>query len=176
MKLTFIDVSGKPELVEWVQNKEIGGKAAVFRMYALEMIGTPLKSLMPSSDIMVYLNPTNEGDEGSRIFDERYATQLSKLPAARFDLGILLEALQLKDEVYVVCNYTHSTVGPIVDSLSKYIQQKYTIKGIYLVNDLEDIDEFATTEFDTDEGYAAFVKDVEWMTGQRDEMAAALKK
>jgi hypothetical protein len=176
MKLTFIDVTGKPELVEWVQNKETGGKAAIFRMYALEMIGTPLKALMPLADTMLYLNPTVEGDENSRIFDEKYANQLSNFPATKFDLAILLEQLQLKDEVYVVCNYTHPTVGPIVDSLSKYIQQKYTFQGIYLVNDLEDIDEFAASEFDTDEGYEAFVKDIEWMTGQRDEMAEALKK
>ena len=115
------------------------------------------------------------GDEASKIFDEEYAKQLSNKRASRFDLAIMLEQLQLKDEVILLSNPNHQIVGSIIDSLCKYIQQKYTVQA-YIVNEVEDIDEFALSEFDTDEGYEAYVKDIEWMIEQRSEMEKALKK
>jgi hypothetical protein len=175
MKLTFIDITS-PQLLDYVQTKEYSGKAAVFRFFALEMIGTPLKGLEPISTIMPYLSPCNDayGDESTRLFDGQYARQLSELPESRFALGVILEQLQLVDEVIIVSNYNHPVITDIVDSLCKYIQQKYNLQA-YIVKDIDDIDPFSLSEFGSNEGYQNYVKDVEWMIQNREEMNKPMK-
>ena len=178
MKLIFVDINGKQELVDYIRLKEEAGKAAVFRFYALEMLGNKL-NIGPTPDLMPLLNPDSElGDQTSKVFDEKYAEQLSNLPSTKYDLMIMLEQLQLVEEVIVVCNYNHPTIMPIVDSLCKYIQQKYTIQA-YLVSDMDDINPFELSEFDTDEGYDAYIRDVLWLSDARgdiDKQVEELKK
>jgi hypothetical protein len=172
MKLTFLDITS-PQLLEYVQLKEYSGKAAIFRFFALEMVGIPLKALEPLADIMPFLSPCSEyGDESNRIFDEQYARQLSEFPATKFDLGMILEQLQLVEEVIIVSNYNHPVVTDIVDSLCKYIQQKYALQA-YIVKDIEDVDPFTFSEFESNEGYQNYVRDVEWMIQNREEMTRA---
>ena len=55
MKLMFIDINGKQELVDYIRLKEEAGKAAVFRFYALEMLGNKL-NIGPTPDLMPLLN------------------------------------------------------------------------------------------------------------------------
>ena len=170
MKLTFLDITSSM-LLEYVRTKEYSGKAAVFNVFSMAMVGTRVRGLEPSPEIMPLLSRLNNyGDESNRIFDEQYARQLSEFPATKFDLGMILEQIQLKEEVIVVCNYTHPVVMDIVDSLCKYIQQKYALQA-YIVKDIEDIDPFTFSEFESNEGYQNYVRDVEWMIQNREEMA-----
>ena len=168
MKLTFLDITSSV-LLDYVRTKEYSGKAAVFNVFSITMVGTRVRGLEPLPEIMPLLSRLNNyGDESTKLFDEHYARQLSEFPSSRFDLAIILEQIQLKEEVIVACNYTHPVVMDIVDSLCKYIQQKYTLQA-YIVKDIEDIDPFAFSEFESNEGYQNYVRDVEWMIQNREE-------
>ena len=167
MKLTFIDATDNPGLLDYIQTKQFTGKAAVFNLYSLAMVGIPLKNLQPFPDLMPLLSPVNyEGDEITKQFDEKYAYQLSNYAPSRFALALMMEQLQLVDEVILMTNYNHPVVSEIMDSLCKYIQQKYTLQ-VYIVKDIEDIDPFTSSEFETNEGYQEYLRDVEWMMAER---------
>ena len=174
MKLLIIDISGKRELVEYIQLKEEAEKAAVFNFFALEMLGNKL-NIAPTGDLMPLLSPKYEGDEASREFDERYAYQLANHPNTKYDLMIMLEQLQLKEEVILVCNYNHPTVLPIIDSICKYIQQRYSLNA-FLASDLEDIDPFELSDFETNEGYDNYIRDLAWLSDMRGDVDKEIEK
>ena len=53
-------------------------------------------------------------------------------------------------------------VEAIVDSLIKFIQERYSLQS-FLINDIDDIDPFATSTFITEGGYLNYIDDVKRM-------------
>ena len=161
MKLEIVDPMIDQNLIEWVMTKGDSGKAAVFRYYSLWMYGLPLNCLQPKQEIMKYLFESEEGDQNSKIFDQLYAEQIMNDKGTFFDMMTFLESLERYDETIIVSNYTHPNVYPILDSLIKFIQQRYGIQT-FIINDSYDIDPFSVSEFETEEGYQNYLRDIEW--------------
>ena len=56
-------------------------------------------------------------------------------------------------------DYTHPNAIPIIDSLIKYIQERYSI-NVYIYNDIGDINVLDSSDFQTKEGYMNYVEDM----------------
>ena len=158
MKLTIVDPAPCPQLVGWMQMREEMEQAKVYRFYTLCMLGTPLDHLLPNPQVMQYLRESEFGDADTRQFDIAYANQLLQDPMSFIDLMTLLMSTQMVPETILSSNYTHPLVMPILDSLMKFLQQRYGIQCC-IVNDMIDIDPFQYSEF-TREGYDNYIADI----------------
>ena len=166
MKISFIDPTGPDYesnqlLSNYITTKCEAGKAIAFQFYSLFMYGIQLNHLIPRKDIMQYLNSDIEGDENTRQFDILYADQLLNDRVTFYDLMTMISPLQMYEEILVISNYNHPNVTPIIDSIIKFIQQRYGLES-YIINYPEDIDPFVFSEFKTDIGYQTYIKDFEW--------------
>ena len=105
-----------------------------------------------------------------------YAEQLMNDKASFFDFMKMMSSLQStegSDEVIVVTNYTHPVVMPIVDSLVKFIQERYGIRS-YISKYPEDIDPYTVSEFEDMEHYMLYLKDIEWYENMKKRMSNAV--
>ena len=160
MKLTIIDPIDDPRLLEYIQIKHDYKHCAVYRFYSLIMYGEPIERLAPQQELIPYLVADVNGDENTREFDMRYANQLLTNPDSFVDLMVMMNALQYFDEVFLVSNYKHPNVSPILDSLVKFIQERYSISP-FIVNAMEDIDELSKCDFASEEGYKTLMNDID---------------
>ena len=148
-------------------------KQPIFNFYSTSCYGIPLKNLGPSKEIVdKYLlnNSFENGDEMTYQFDMNYASQLFNDDNSFIDLMILLFAVNggninysneeqvLKGgDVIVLTNYSNVFMQVILDSLMKYIQQRYGIQS-YIINDINDYDSLEYSEF-SDIGMCNFISD-----------------
>ena len=159
MKLSIVEPLN-PQVFEYVKLKtEIKGCSA-FRFFTIVMYGIPLDNLAPQYNIVEYLNTLPEGDECTRDFDIAYANQLMNNPYSFIDLMQIMSSLQLSDEVFLLSNYSHPYVAQILDSLIKFIQERYSIYP-YIINEYEDINDLAISDFQTIDGYKNFNADLD---------------
>lgn len=160
MKLTIIDPIDDMRLIEYIQLKNTYKNCAVFRCYTLIMYGTPLDNLIPFPDLLQLIACTPMGDESTKEFDIAYANQLLNNPPSFIDLMQLMTAFQDTEEVFLISNYKHPIVASILDSLIKFIQERYSIRPL-IVNDIEDIDELALCDFQSQRGYDTLIQDID---------------
>ena len=160
MKLTFVDPTYDQYIIDYIKTKEQCKKCIVFRFYSLLMYGAPLDNLIPLPQVMNLLFTTMEGDEYSKDFDTAYAYQLLTHQPSFVDLMQIMGSIQYTEEVFVISNYTHENVSPIIDSLIKFIQERYSIRP-YIVNAVEDINELAVCDFQSHEGYINLIRDID---------------
>ena len=178
MKLEFVDTTS-PIMINYIHTKGESGKATIFGFYSMLGYGTPLSNLNPREPVMkhlgVALNFPDREEEESRAFDIMYAEQLMNDKASFFDLMKIMSALQSNgtDEVIVVTNYNHPVVMPIVDSLIKFIQERYGIRS-YITSYPEDIDPYTVSEFEDMEHYMLYLKDIEWYENMKKRMSNAV--
>lgn len=148
-------------------------KQPIFNFYSTSCYGIPLKNLAPSKEIVdKYLlnNSFENGDEMTYQFDMNYASQLFNDDNSFIDLMILLFAVNGGDinysneeqvskggDVIVLTNYSNVFMQVILDSLMKYIQQRYGIQS-YIINDINDYDSLEYSEF-SDIGMCNFISD-----------------
>lgn len=175
MKLEFVDTT-TPDMVNYIVTKGESGKATVFKFFSIINYGITLNNLMPREDVMRHLsyslNYPDLEEQESKEFDMEYANQIISDKASFYDLMKVMSSLQDNentDEVMIVSNYTHPVVMPIIDSLSKFIQQRYGIQT-YIVNYPEDIDPYSISEFESDIGYSNYLHDIEWFYNMQKRM------
>lgn len=159
MRLEFVDPI-QLELVDYIKTKAETLHCPVFRFYTLLMYGVPVEGLIPLPNIMQYLRDCNFGDSNTLEFDKAYASQLLMYNKSFVDLMKIMTTLQFCDTTIIITNYTHPLATPIIDSLIKFIQQRYSIQS-YIVNDIMDIDNFAVSDFESNEGYTNLIKDID---------------
>ena len=63
------------------------------------------------------------------------------------------------EEVIVLTDYTHPNSIPIIDSLIKFIQQRYSLQTI-IINEITDIDPLQEFDFESQEGYRNYMNDL----------------
>ena len=160
MKLTFVDPTMDPRLLDWASSKDISGGCSIYRFYTIYMYGKSLDNLIPSNDCMQVLKKCGFGDSNTIEFDQRYAAELLCDPMKFVDLVTILLSLQRDQETIIISNYLHPYAMPIVESLIKFIQERYSIQS-YVVNDCMDINDLKVSEFDTEYGYENFVSDID---------------
>ena len=116
-------------------------------------------------------NSFEDGDESTYKFDMEYANQLYNDENSFIDLMVLMFAVNggniannseeeiLKGgDVIVLTNYSNIFMQVILDSLMKYIQQRYGIQS-YIINDINDYDSLEYSEF-SNTGMCNFISDV----------------
>lgn len=160
MKLTFVDATTQRELLNWVTIKAEAKHCAVFRFYSLIMYGKPVENLVPKREILQLLRECQFGDSNTKEFDIAYANQLLMYQPSFVDLMQIMLAFQYSDETIILSNYTHPLAMPILDSLMKFIYERYSIQS-YVVNDVMDIDELSKSDFESAEGYNNFITDID---------------
>ena len=160
MKLTFLDPTMDPRLLDWAMTREISGCCTVFRFYTIYIYGRSLDNLIPSNESMQLLKQCGFGDSNTIEFDQRYATELLYNPKMFIDLVQILLSLQKDQETIIISNYLHPYAMPIVDSLIKFIQERYSIPS-FIVNDGMDINDLQLSDFGSDSGYRNFVDDID---------------
>ena len=106
MKLTFVDPTMDPRLLDWASSKDISGCCSIYRFYTIYMYGKSLDNLIPSNDCMQILKKCGFGDSNTIEFDQRYAAELLCDPMKFVDLVTILLSLQ-RDHIELspsICN------------------------------------------------------------------------
>lgn len=163
MKLQFININDM-RLLEYVKDKARAENAPVFNFYSMLDFGYRLEGLKPLPNIMQNLSYANSfrDDNYTVQFDKAYAYQLLYNEPSFIDLMRVLSMVENTETVIVVTNHSHPVVEAIVDSLIKFIQERYSLQS-FLINDIDDIDPFATSTFITEGGYLNYIDDVKRM-------------
>ena len=157
--MSILDPTYDPRLIDYVRGKD-SRTCSVFNFYSLYAYGIPLNNLFPMPEVVRLLVETMDGDESSRDFDIAYANQLLMNPQSFIDLMNVLGNLEKSDEVFILSNYTHPNMTGIVDSLIKFIQERYSLYPL-IINTIEDIDEYQFCDFHSKEGYMRLISDLD---------------
>lgn len=160
MKLEFININSQ-ELLNYVKLKSESGVVPVFNFYSVIQIGEWARALEPLSNVFERLSFafTFDDDQYTLDFDRQYAFQLLSNQNSFTMLMKIMMLVETMDEVIVITNHSNPYVEVVVDSLIKFIQQRYSIQS-YIINDIDDIDSFATSNFNTEEGFNNYMMDV----------------
>jgi hypothetical protein len=162
MKLSFYDPQNDPRLVAYIDIKSIAMQTYPYNFYSLLDFGTGFRvdNLYPDKSLYPLLQAEVTGDANTLAFDQAYCNQILTNEASFMDLMSILYGIETRDEVMIISNYTNRVIMPIVDSLIKFIQERYGIDS-FIINELEDIDEFKFSSFATLEQKTVFMKDCE---------------
>ena len=160
MKLEFININSQ-ELLNYVKMKAESGLVPVFNFYSVIQIGEWARALEPLPNVFERLSFafTFDDDQYTLDFDRQYAFQLLSNQNSFIMLMKIMMLVETMDEVIVITNHSNPYVEVVVDSLIKFIQQRYSIQS-YIINDIGDIDSFATSNFKTEEGFNNYMMDV----------------
>lgn len=160
MKLEFININSQ-ELLNYVKLKSESGVVPVFNFYSVIQIGEWARALEPLHNVFERLSFafTFNDDQYTLDFDRQYAFQLLSNQNSFTMLMKIMMLVETMDEVIVITNHSNPYVEVVVDSLIKFIQQRYSIQS-YIINDIGDIDSFATSNFKTEEGFNNYMMDV----------------
>lgn len=155
MKLTFMTIT-EPSMIQYLKTSS----SYIFNLCSMITIGKSITHLLPYENIFQYvIQDNNEGDENSILFDKAYANQLMYDELTFIDLINLMITLEKYGEVIVLTNYENLYVSYAIESLIKFIQERYGVQS-YLVNCLDDIDEWQISEF-SQQGYMNYIQDVD---------------
>lgn len=160
MKLNIVDPQSDPRLIEYIMTKSISMARLPYNFYSIIQYGVMLNNLIPVPNVMILLRESDYGDGDSLLFDQAYANQLTVHEPSFIDLMSLLCNIEYQDEVILMSNYNNRVIMPILDSLLKFIQEKYGIDS-YLINAIDDIDDLNSSEFASPFQYQTFVSDLQ---------------
>ena len=160
MKLNIVDPQCDPRLIDYVMTRSISMARLPFNFYSIIQYGVMLNNLIPVPNVMILLRESEYGDGNSLLFDQAYANQLIVNEPSFIDLMSLLCNIEYQDEVILMSNYNNRVIMPILDSLLKFIQEKYGIDS-FLINTIDDIDDLSSSEFESPIKYQTFVHDIQ---------------
>lgn len=158
MKLTIIDPQNDPRLLEWLSTKVLSDVRLPYNFYSIIDYGIRLDHLYPNENLLPLLKETSEGDANSLRFDQAYATQILNDKDTFIAFMTLMHGVIRDEETILMSNYTSPTTMPILDSLLKFIQQRYGING-FIVNTMDDLDGLKSSEFGTLQQQMVFADD-----------------
>lgn len=148
------------QLFEYVKTKHEYKACPVFRFYSLIMYGVSVDGMIPLPYVLNLLKESNFGDENTRDFDLAYANQLITHQPSIIDLMQVLGSLQFSEETFLLCDLRHPNVLNTVESLLKFIYERYGINS-FIIKDVMDIDELKFSDFQTEQGYSTFIADLD---------------
>ena len=160
MKLSFLDPQNDPKLLLYARHKTYANEVMPYNFYSLAEYGVRLDDLFPKPLILELLKEELDGDGNTLAFDQQYCKQiLNDEPTFKAFMHMMCGILTVP-EINVLSNYTNPLIMPILDSLIKFIQERYGIDS-FIINEYDDIDELATSSFASLEQQAIFTKDCE---------------
>ena len=160
MKLNIVDPQNDQRLIEYISVRSIAMARLPFNFYSLLQYGIMLNNLIPVPEVMNLLKQSSYGDSDTYLFDKEYANQLIMHTPSFIDLMNMLSNIEYQDEIILISNYSNRMIMPILDSLLKLIQERYGIDS-YLINTLDDVDQFSVSEFSSSMQYNVFVADIQ---------------
>lgn len=160
MKISFVDCTKSPDLFMWVQMRNSYASCPVFNFWSLLLYGTRLDGFIPIPPVARLMQQQVVEDGNSLNFDMAYANQLLSVPQSWVDLMQVMGAFQFAPEVIILTDYENENSVCVVDSLIKFIQQRYSVNS-YVMKDVIDIDPYATSDFETQQGYYNFINDID---------------
>lgn len=158
MKLTIVDPQNEPKLLDWLMTKVLSDARLPYNLYSIIDYGIRLDHLYPNPTSLKLLEETTYGDGSTLRFDQAYATQILNDDATFVDFMSLMHGVIRDEETILMSNYTSKVVMPVLDSLLKFIQQRYGIIG-FIVNTIDDLDTLGTSEFGTLQQQMVFSED-----------------
>lgn len=160
MKLSVVDPQNDPRLLEYIVIKSIAMARAPFNFYSIIQYGTMLNNLIPLPEVMILLRESGYGDGDTLLFDTEYAKQLLYNDKSFIDLVSLLSNIEYQDEVILISNYSNKVIMPILDSLLKFIYERYGIDS-FIINTIDDINTISVSEFASPMQYNVFITDIQ---------------
>ena len=165
MKLSIVDpicpnLTVNHQLLDYIVLKSNMKNCPIFRYNTIIVLGTSLNNLTPLPNVMKLLQNSNFGDDNTRDFDIAYANQLCSYQPSFIDIMQIMGSLQFSEETFLLCDIKHPNSINIIDSLMKFLQERYSI-NLFMIQDLIDIDNTKTTDFQSEEGYQQFISDLD---------------
>lgn len=158
MKLEFIH--NNYLLYPYLDSKINIQKCPVFNFLSVSSIkAIQLNDLIPLTPVKKLLIESSYGDADTKIFDMAYAKQININQKTNIAFMTLMSVLPQADTTIVLSDFLNPYITPIVDSLTKYIQERYGIIS-YFIKHPEDIDDLAFSEF-SNEGFLNYQSDME---------------
>jgi len=158
MKLTIVDPQNDPKLLDWLMTKVLSDARLPYNLYSIIDYGIRLDHLYPNPRSLELLKETEYGDGNTLRFDQAYAAQILNDDATFVDFMSLMHGVIRDEETILMSNYTSKVVMPVLDSLLKFVQQRYGIIG-FIVNTIDDLDSLGTSEFGTLQQQMVFSED-----------------
>ena len=163
MKLIVVDPQNDPRLVNWIMIKAVADQKDPFNLFSILDYGFRLDKLAPIDMILPYLKEDENGsDVNSLNFDKMYASQIIGNDEVFIDFMKLMNRVNEEEDTVLISNYNSPIIMPIIDSLLKFIQQRYGINA-FILNALEDYESIHLKycEFGSCEQQMVYMKDVE---------------
>lgn len=160
MKLSVVDPQNDIRLLDYIMVKSIAMARAPYNFYSIIQHGVMLNNLIPTPEVMTLLRQSSYGDGDTILFDKEYANQLIYNDASFIDLMNLLSNIEYQDEVILMSNYSNRVIMPILDSLLKFIYERYGIDS-FLINTIDDIDDLSVSEFASPLQYNMLTSDIQ---------------
>ena len=142
MALIFADPSKDRDLTKHIMDKLETEQIKLYNFGSIISLGVRLDALYPQPNVMAFLKEADFGegdDELSLRFDTAYMQQLLTNENSFKALMMFLTETQEEKDVIVLCNYNEHNFQPVVESLIKFIQERYGINS-YVVSTIEDIE------------------------------------
>lgn len=158
MKLTIVDPQNDPKLLEWLMTKVLSDARLPYNFYSIIDYGIRLDHLYPNPQALALLKESDYGDGDTLRFDQAYAAQILGDDKSFVDFMSLMHGVIRDEETILMSNYTSRIVMPVLDSLLKFVQQRYGIIG-FIVNTIDDLDTLGSSEFGTLQQQVVFSED-----------------
>lgn len=158
MKLEF--VHNNYLLYPYIESKMNIQKCPVFKFLTVSSINAiPLDDLTPITPVKKLLVESDYGDGDTKLFDIAYAKQINIDQKTNIAFMTLMSILPQVNTTIILSDFLNPYITPIVDSLTKYIQERYGIIS-YFIKHPDDIDDLAFSEF-SNEGFLNYQADME---------------
>ena len=142
MSLIFADPFRDPILTQYIVDKFKIDQIKLYNFGSIINAGIRLDALYPQPNVMVLLKEAKFGegdDELTLRFDTAYMQQLlNDTDSFKTLMKFMVETQEDKD-IIILCNYNERNFQPVVESLIKFIQERYGINS-YVVSVFEDMD------------------------------------
>ena len=142
MSLIFADPSRDNILTKYIIDKNDTDKIKLYNFGSIIGLGTRLDALYPQPNVMALLKAADFGegdDELSLRFDKAYMYQILNSDDSFKALMTFMVETQEEKDIIILCNYNEPNFQPVIESLIKFIQERYGINS-YIVSAIEDIE------------------------------------
>lgn len=160
MKLSVIDPQNDPLLVDYIVTRSIATTSLPYNFYSILQYGIMVPNLFPLKDTLSLLKQSEYGDGEVLLFDQAYAHQLLAHEPSFLDLMRVLCNIEYYEEIMLISNYTNDFMMPIIDSLLKFIYERYGLDA-FIINTIDDIDNLSSSQFFSQLQYMNLSNDIQ---------------
>jgi hypothetical protein len=163
MSLIFADPANDPMLAKHIIDRYNLDQIKLYNFGSILDLGIRLDKLYPEPNVMAMLKEADFGDgdyELSLRFDRYYMQQLLSNEESFKQLMLFMTETQDDNDVYIICNYNEHTFQPVIESLIKFIEERYSVLASVanIIDDVEGIENIPINH-ETRPGILNFIED-----------------